>query len=227
MVELEEQMVQPLVTIADVIAVIEDLCDDIPGEELDAKQRIAEAAPRQWSTRSPSGGAPSGGPTNRLHDFATGRDGAGVSIPQHSDPVGEAVAWNADDAPDARALRDAYQAALRGMRALEECRSHLARTRRREQVEEQRDRHNCWPCLDIGVRSEVYRDSSVNGTMRHVPRCRRHYEFALWKLRDAPDEIGVWWAEGRRVSQQMVDAALERAGMARSKKRKAKKGRRR
>lgn len=213
---------EPLRTIADVIAICEELGEQIVVDELDVKERMLEATPTGFPTRSSGADSP-GGATNRFHDFGTDAVPDVQLVPQHSDPVGELVARDPLAADGGVALQRAYDAALGAMRKLEECRSHLAKTRRREEMDEQRDRNNCWSCLEIGVRSEVYRDSSPNGVGRHIPRCRKHYDFFLWKLRDAPDEVGVWWAEGRRVSQQMIDAALERAWPARkSKKRKGK-----
>jgi hypothetical protein len=205
----EQRAHDPLRTITDVMAICQDLTHQIAREEHDLLARMRDSAPTGFPTTSGGGG---GGATNRVHNFGTDEHPDVALVPQHSDPTGEQVARDPLGNDDGQALRAAYQEALVALRHLEACKSRLAGTKRRERASEEQDRNNCWPCLAVGVRSEVYRDSSPNGEGVHQPRCRRHYDFFLTFARDAPREVAVWWGDGRRVTQQMIDEALGRYG---------------
>jgi hypothetical protein len=216
----------PLRTVSDVVGVVRSILDQIELDEHEALNRIAQAAPGPFPSRS-SGAEPAvGGPTNRTHDFGTGAVPELELVPQHSDPVGEAVAWDVHQSADMPALRDAFGAALQMMRKAEECRSHLAKTRRREQMQAE-DRTVCALCMDAGYKTDLGvkgRDSNVNNLASHKPRCGWHYEFVLTNKRDAPLELTVMHLEGKRI----YDADIRRAlGPDRKAKNKRRKGKRR
>lgn len=213
----------PLRTIADVMAIVCETAAAVVDAERQLVDRMADTRPNGFPTNSSSEGA--GGPTNRVFNFGTDDDPDLELVPQHSDPTGEQVVRDPLAGDDGRVLRNAYREALRAMRSLEACHSHLRATQRRDKQAGEPDRNNCWPCLEVGVRSEVYRDSSPSGKGRHQPRCRRHYDFFLAEGRDAPPDVAVWWAEGRRVSQQMIDQALGETARGRGRKNRKRKKR--
>lgn len=221
----EQQEHPHLRTTSDVVRLVRGLLDQIVDDEAQALVRLAEAAPGAHPSRS-SGSSPVGGPTNRVHDFGTVGAPDVELVPQHSDPVGEAVAWNAGDSIDMPNLRKAFAAALVMMRSAEECRSHLASTNRRERQQAE-DRSICWLCLDAGYTTDLGvkgRDSNVNGLAVHKPRCGWHYEFVLTNRRDAPLELTLLHCEGKRIYDADVRSAL---GANASRKAKNKKRRKR
>jgi hypothetical protein len=223
--------VRPLRTTADVCDVIGDLMVELVDDEVELLERIRAAAPERLTGFGRGQGfEPRGGPTNRRHNFTTGEDnpvdGSGDLVPQHSDPVGEQVVAGDERARTERDelqshLRGGYEAALRAMRELETARSCFARSRRSERMDAQRSRENCWPCLDLGVHSEVYRDSAPKLVGQTTPRCRKHYDFFVVYLFEAPEQLGVWWSEGRRVTSTMLEPLLaERRARRKSKTKK-------
>lgn len=210
---------------ADVCTVISELADELVAEEAEVRARQATDVGGRYPRRAFD--SDGGGPTNRLHNFETGEDnpddGSGIPVPQHSDPTGEAAVSDPFANDLARARRRAFECVCEAMREMEAARGALARTRKPEVTVEQKDRGNCWPCLEVGVRAEVLHDNAPNGVGRPKPRCRKHYEYFLSKLLEAPPELAVWWSEGRRVSSAMVTAA-EQAEAVRRNPKKAKKG---
>lgn len=187
--------------------------------------RDVEARRRQGSradgypTRSLGGG---GAPTNLLHNFATGEDVRDieampdddvVSIPQHSDPTGEAAVR--DPAADelGRLRRDAKLAALDAMRALERAVSVLSRAWPSPSLDDaSRDRSVCWLCEDAGVHGVLLRESDgklkpgcTAGANGRPPCCRNHADWFRSHGWDPPGGAAELWARGKHATP-----ALER-----------------
>jgi len=210
---------------------IVDLAQQLVDDDADVEARRRRDVVLSGFPPRASGTPTAGGATNRMHDFATGEDGASDHaelIPQHADPVGEAVVADAHTDDLGAARRRAYRHACAAMRELEAASSALAQTRP-PVVMDPEDRDICWPCRDVGVKtSAVYRDSSAGGAGQVRPRCRRHYDWALTHNGvDASGPVSQALAEGRRVTTKLVEQAQVEAARAAQRVRNRSKKRRR
>lgn len=214
-----------------------DLVDALVDDDLEVARRQQRERERRGFSPHASGATPGGGgPTNLMHDFATGKDGAGEHaelIPQHTDPVGElAVRELTDPSVDdlASARRSAYRHACNAARELEAGLSALAQTKPPAKAIDPQDRSVCWSCRRRGVVNElVYRDSDAGGRGLVEPRCRACYDWALAHDGIDPPELVVHtWADGRRLTTKIVDEAyrLEAARLERRSRNRSKKHRR-
>jgi hypothetical protein len=205
----------------DVCETIINLAELVSDADLDVARRRRKDFVSGFPANA-SGASPGGGATNRRHNFATGednpKDGSGMLVPQHSDPVGELVVRDAEADDLGLARKRAHSHVCRAMRELEAAQSELARTRPPVVSVDAEDRDVCWPCRDAGVmNAAVHNDGAPKGIGRPMPRCRKHYECFLAELVDAPAQVAVWWAEGRKVTVSMFERARaeERAVVAR------------
>lgn len=206
----------------DVLAKIADLAELLEAEEPILRARLRSDMGDGFPPRSLGGG---GSPTSIIDDD-------GVPIPQHSDPVGELVVRDPEITPIGVALSRGFDAVCRASRALEEARSHFARTRRPDTIDEIEDRSTCASCWRVHQLSPTYRDSNVGGRLgKPTPLCRNCYDDVIespYVERGRLPLLGVVRAraEGRRITTKVLEASVREEREERQRRRKGKKGRR-